>query len=243
MQPDDRDAVADDLLRRARSARSSRPPRPRGRRSPSPARIARTVVAGISRGAGRPGHERGRDHDVEVGDRALRARPAALPAAPRSAPSRSRLPSPRHARRGRGSSRRALSTCSAHDRAHVEAGDDRSEPRAPSRSPAGPRRRRRARAPSPARPCRRPSSAAGRTSAAGRRRATTALYPATVACEESASIDCARVIRGIDSIAKPMTPARRSRSIALAVGERLRGSRSATGPSRSSRDLRRRSAA
>src|SRR5215208_7136195 len=40
-----------------------------------------------------------------------------------------------------------------------------------------------------------------------------ALYPATVACDESASIDCARLMRGIDSIAKPRTPAAVRRSI------------------------------
>ena len=32
---------------------------------------------------------------------------------------------------------------------------------------------------------------------------STALYPPTVLCEDKASIDCARVMRGIDSIAKP----------------------------------------
>jgi hypothetical protein len=42
---------------------------------------------------------------------------------------------------------------------------------------------------------------------------STALYPATVACDERASIDCARVIRGIDSIANAVTP--RSRSLAM----------------------------
>src|SRR5215831_10442812 len=45
---------------------------------------------------------------------------------------------------------------------------------------------------------------------------STALYPETVACEESASIGCARVVRGIDSIAKPYTPWSASRSIPAA---------------------------
>src|SRR2546427_6825364 len=40
----------------------------------------------------------------------------------------------------------------------------------------------------------------------------TALYPATVACEDRASIGCARVIRGIDSIANAITPRAASRS-------------------------------
>jgi hypothetical protein len=39
------------------------------------------------------------------------------------------------------------------------------------------------------------------------------LYPDTVACDDSASIDCARVIRGIDSIANATTPRPASRSI------------------------------
>jgi hypothetical protein len=39
-----------------------------------------------------------------------------------------------------------------------------------------------------------------------------ALYPAMVAWEERASIDCARVIRGMDSIANATTPRSRSRS-------------------------------
>ena len=40
-----------------------------------------------------------------------------------------------------------------------------------------------------------------------------ALYPPTVACDDSASIDCARVIRGMDSIANATTPWAASRSI------------------------------
>ncbi len=39
------------------------------------------------------------------------------------------------------------------------------------------------------------------------------MYPETVACEESASIDCARVVRGIDSIANATTPCSRRRAI------------------------------
>ena len=42
---------------------------------------------------------------------------------------------------------------------------------------------------------------------------STALYPPTVLCEDKASIDCARVMRGIDSIAKPMIPRSDRRSI------------------------------
>ena len=42
---------------------------------------------------------------------------------------------------------------------------------------------------------------------------STALYPPTVLCEDKASIDCARVMRGIDSIAKPTTPRSDRRSI------------------------------
>ena len=49
----------------------------------------------------------------------------------------------------------------------------------------------------------------GRRSAAS----STALYPETVACEDSASIGCARVIRGIDSSANPVTPRRVRRSM------------------------------
>ena len=51
---------------------------------------------------------------------------------------------------------------------------------------------------------------------------TTALYPATVAWDDSASMDCARVIRGIDSIAKATTPRSRSRAM---PSESLSGSR------------------
>ena len=39
------------------------------------------------------------------------------------------------------------------------------------------------------------------------------MYPETVLCEESASIGWARVIRGIDSIAKATTPREARRSI------------------------------
>ena len=42
---------------------------------------------------------------------------------------------------------------------------------------------------------------------------STALYPPTVLCEDKASIDCARVMRGIDSIAKPTIPRSDRRSI------------------------------
>ena len=42
---------------------------------------------------------------------------------------------------------------------------------------------------------------------------TTALYPETVAWDESASIDCARVMRGIDSIANAVTPREPRRSM------------------------------
>ena len=62
----------------------------------------------------------------------------------------------------------------------------------------------------------------------GKRRGTrsaarrTALYPATVAWDESASIDCARVIRGIDSIAKATTPRSRRRAM---PSESVSGSR------------------
>ena len=49
---------------------------------------------------------------------------------------------------------------------------------------------------------------------------STALYPETVACDESASIDCARVVRGIDSIANPSTPRCRESLDALLVGQR-----------------------
>ncbi len=39
---------------------------------------------------------------------------------------------------------------------------------------------------------------------------STALYPATLACDDSASIDWAREIRGMDSMANAVTPASRS---------------------------------
>ena len=48
------------------------------------------------------------------------------------------------------------------------------------------------------------------------------MYPATVAWDDSASMDCARVIRGIDSIAKATTPRSRSRAM---PSESLSGSR------------------
>ncbi|ORW70770.1 hypothetical protein AWC23_16175 [Mycobacterium saskatchewanense] len=51
---------------------------------------------------------------------------------------------------------------------------------------------------------------------------STALSPATLAWEESASIVWARDIRGTDSIAKPVTPASRSRS---PTSGRVRGAR------------------
>ena len=54
---------------------------------------------------------------------------------------------------------------------------------------------------------------------------STALYPDTVACDESASIGCARVMRGIDSIAKAFTPRAASRSI---PGRSVSGSRKPT---------------
>ena len=54
-----------------------------------------------------PGHERGRDHDVEVGHALLERAPAVRPAARASAPSRSRPRSPRRGRRDRGTWPRA----------------------------------------------------------------------------------------------------------------------------------------
>jgi hypothetical protein len=50
----------------------------------------------------------------------------------------------------------------------------------------------------------------------------TARYPATVACEDSASIDCAREIRGIASIAKAVAPVR---AIAETLSPSVRGAR------------------
>src|SRR5712691_10327210 len=87
-----------------------------------------------------------------------------------------------------------------------------------------PRRRAVAIAWSPATPAPRTSALAGGTVPAavvsiGRKRGSRsaaisiAWYPATVACEESASIGWARVMRGIDSIAKATTPREASRSI------------------------------
>ncbi len=51
---------------------------------------------------------------------------------------------------------------------------------------------------------------------------STALYPAIVACEESASIDCAFVVRGTSSIAKAVTlrPVRAARRSPEAAGAR-----------------------
>ena len=77
----------------------------------------------------------------------------------------------------------------------------------PSRAPAAPPRRRRARAPSPAGSCPRRSSASGRSGPSPRRRAAPPCSRATLLCEDSASIDCAREMRGIASIANAVAPA------------------------------------
>ena len=161
--------LAYDLLARARSARSCRRSRRRGRRSPSRAASPRTASAGIELRR-RPARDRGgRDHGVELRDPLLRAPPAA-----------------------RLLLRRQLARVAALGllAAHAEVEERRAErldllgappaarrrprrPRraaAPSRSPAARRRRRRARAPSPAGSCPPRSSASGRTAAAGRRR-------------------------------------------------------------------------
>ena len=53
----------------------------------------------------------------------------------------------------------------------------------------------------------------------------TALYPATLACDDNASITCAREIRGIASSAKPLTPASRRPS---ATSGCVRGARNPT---------------
>ena len=62
---------------------------------------------GSASAPGRPGIDRGRDHDVEVGQALLELRLLLRPAARASARSRSRPRSPRPSRRGRGTSRRA----------------------------------------------------------------------------------------------------------------------------------------
>ena len=93
-----------------------------------PGRMFATAEAGISFGAGRPGHERGRDHDVEVGHPLLERGLLLRPAARASAPAHSR---PRSPRRWTPSSRNLApsdSTCSFTAGPHVECRDDGTEP-------------------------------------------------------------------------------------------------------------------
>ena len=97
-----------------------------------------------------------------------------------------------------------------------------------SRSPAGRRRRRRARARAPGAIVPAAVISIGNSfghAVGGEQHAP--CSPATVACDESASIDCARVMRGTDSIANATTPCVSQARDALGVGQRLRGSRSA----------------
>ena len=81
------------------------------------------------------------------------------------------------------------------------------------RSPAARRRRRRARAPSPARPCRRRSSGAETGAAAGRQRGSSPCSRRPCSATTARPSTCARVVRGIDSIANATTPRAASRSI------------------------------
>ena len=76
----------------------------------------------------------------------------------------------------------------------------------------------------PARSCRPRSSAAGRTSAACRPRAAPPCSRRRCSCEERASIDCARVMRGMASMLKLVTPAAASAltSSWLTSGEKKR---------------------
>ena len=62
----------------------------------------------------------------------------------------------------------------------------------------------------------------GKKRPASRAASSAAAYPATLACDESASIAWARVIRGIASIAKLVTPAAAS---ALFVSAEVSGAR------------------
>ena len=84
--------------------------------------------------------------------------------------------------------------------------DDGTEPLGRWRSPGDRRRRRRGRPPRRAGRCRRRSCSAGRTGAAGRPRRSRSGSPTTSACDDSASIDWAREIRGTSSIANAVTP-------------------------------------
>ena len=214
--------LALDDLARLRSARSCRRSRRRGRRSPSPGRIAATAVAGISLRRGPPGDRGGRDHGVEAPGSAPRARPAAARLLlRRSARARSRPRSPRRRRRGRGSWRRATLHLLPHGRPHVEAGDDGAEPpRGRDRLQPGDagaeheHLRGRDRAGRGRQHREEPRQPVGREQRAPCSRTT-------VACDESASIGCARVIRGIDSIANADDAARREPLDALRVGQRL----------------------
>ena len=234
-QADDRHAVALDDSRRARSARSCRRPRPRGRRSPSRGASARPRSPGSAAARAGPGIERRRDHDV--------VSPGCAPSSSSCCcclllrgelAARSRRRSPRRRRRARGTSRRGSRPAPARRAA-------RRSPRrlrrgaAQSRSPAGPRRPRRGRAPSPGRPFPPRSSASGRSAAAAPRRSAPPCSRETVACDESASIDCARVMRGIDSIANACTPRSRQAARCRPGRSAARGTRSAPARSRSRR--------
>ena len=177
-----------------------------------PGRIALDRRGGDQPRCGPARNRRGRDHEVEVGDPLLERLLLALPAPRASARARSRPRSPRRRRRGRGTSHRASAP------ARATAGrTSKPETTAPSRRAV-------AIACRPATPAPSTSARAGAIVPAavvsiGRNRgrcsaaSSTALYPATVACDESASIDWARVVRGIDSIANPSTPFAASCSI------------------------------
>ena len=160
-EADDRDAVADDLLARARSARSCRRSRRRGRRSAARAHLRdRRGGDQLRRRAARD--ERGGDDDVEVGDALLERRLLLRPAARASAPARSRPRSPRRGRRGRGTSRRATRPAPSPPGGR-RSRDDGAEPARRRDRLQARRRRRRARAPWPAGSSRRRSSASGRS--------------------------------------------------------------------------------
>ena len=164
-------------------------------------RLDRVPRDQLRRGAARHGGRR--DHDVEVGESFLQrllllglllgcqllraASSVSSPRTPRSrnvAPRRRPAPPPRGERRTRTRLRRAAALW---------------------RSPAGRRRLPRSRACAQARPCPPPSSASGRASGCGRRRGSRPCSPRS-SPGTRASIDWARVIRGIDSMANATTP-------------------------------------
>ena len=180
--------------------------------------------AGDQQRRGTPRHRRRGDEHVGGRDERREQVALALRRGRRSSRGRSRRSPP--APRGR--ARRTWRPSSAPRRPRRPGRRTPPRPRRaawPSRSPAARRRRRRARAPWPAGSC--PAAVISSGKKDGSRSAATsaARYPDTSACDVSASIDCAREMRGSSSSANAVVPAAASAADAVGVGRRRRGTR------------------